>query len=196
MRYLLLSFVLVITSAMFSFGQRSGYVEDFTLSNLVTGSEFSLKDYASASTVVIIFTSRHCPYAQLYDQRITDLINEFESGQVRFVLINPTDPASHPQDALDNLKRAIEDNKWKVPFLVDPGQRVARLLGAEKTPEVFVLSQQRSSFKTIYQGAIDDNPQVASDVHHPYLREFLKAQRTNQSAPLRTTPATGCRIKS
>ncbi len=196
MRYLSLSFVLVMTSLTLSFAQRSDYVEDFKLLNLVSGNEFSLKDYSSTPTVVIIFTSLHCPYAQLYDQRITNLINDFESNQIRFVLINPTDPANHPQDASDNLKQAIKANQWKVPFLIDPSQRVARLLGAEKTPEVFVLSQQRGSFKTVYQGAIDDNPQVANDVHHHYLKDFLKAQRTDQSAPLRTTPATGCRIKS
>ncbi len=195
MRYLLLSFILVMTSLTLSFAQRSDYVEDFKLSNLVSGNEFSLKDY-SAPTVVVIFTSLHCPYAQLYDQRITNLINDFESDQIRFVLINPTNPANHPQDASDNLKKAIETNQWKVPFLIDPSQRVARLLGAEKTPEVFVLSRQRSSFKMVYQGAIDDNPQVANDVHHNYLRDFLKAQRTDQTAPVRTTPATGCRIKS
>jgi peroxiredoxin len=195
MRYLSLSFVLVITFLTPAFAQRSDYVEDFKLPDLAAGNEFSLKDYSSAPTVVVIFTSRHCPYAKLYDQRITKLINDFKSDQVQFVLINPTDPANHPQDASDNLKRAIEANGWKVPFLVDPSQRVARLLGAEKTPEVFVLSRQRNSFKTVYQGAIDDNPQVASDVHHHYLREFLNTQRAEQSAPLRTTPATGCRIK-
>ncbi len=195
MRHLLLSFSLVVTSLTPSLAQRSDFVEDFTLPNLVTGNEFSLKDYPSAPTVVIIFTSLHCPYAQLYNQRITNLIEEFESEKVRFVLINPTNSANHPQDASDNLKQSIMDNKWRVPFLVDPSQRVARLLGAEKTPEVFVLSKERASFKTIYQGAIDDNPQVASDVHHHYLREFLSAQRTDQSAPLRTTPATGCRIR-
>ncbi|MGB3778643.1 MAG: redoxin domain-containing protein [Tunicatimonas sp.] len=195
MRYLLLSFILVMTSLTLSFAQRSDYVEDFKLSNLVSGNEFSLKDY-SAPTVVVIFTSLHCPYAQLYDQRITNLINDFESDQIRFVLINPTNPANHPQDASDNLKKAIEANQWKVPFLIDPSQRIARLLGAEKTPEVFVLSRQRNSFKMVYQGAIDDNPQVANDVHHNYLRDFLKAQRTDQTAPVRTTPATGCRIKS
>ena len=195
MRYLSLSLALVTTSLTLSFAQRSDYVEDFELPNLATGNEFSLKDYSSAPTIVVIFTSRHCPYAKLYDQRITKLINDFESDQVRFVLINPTNPANHPQDASDNLKRAIEANGWKVPFLIDPNQRVARLLGAEKTPEVFVLSKQRGSFKTIYQGAIDDNPQVASDVHHHYLKEFLNAQRADQSSSLRTTPATGCRIK-
>ena len=195
MRYLSLSFVLVIIFLMPSFAQRSDYVEDFKLPNLVTGSEFSLKDYSSAPTIVVIFTSRHCPYAQLYDQRITNLINEFEGETIRFLLINPTNPANHPQDASDKLQQAIEANQWKVPFLIDPSQRVARLLGAEKTPEVVVLSQQQGSFKTVYQGAIDDNPQVASDVHHNYLKDFLKAQRTDQTAPLRTTPATGCRIK-
>lgn len=195
MHYLFLTLILVITSLTYSFAQQSGYVENFKLPNLVTGSEFALEDYSSAALVVVIFTSRHCPYAQLYDQRITNLISNFESDQVRFVLINPTDPANNPQDASDNLQRAIKANGWKVPFLIDPGQRVARLLGAEKTPEVFVLSQQRDSFKTVYQGAIDDNPQVANDVHHHYLEDFLSAQRADQSVPLRTTPATGCRIK-
>lgn len=193
MRFLLpsvlfLSFLSPVTA------QQSDYIEDFKLNNLVSGSEFSLKDYAATPTVVVIFTSLHCPYAKLYNQRITKLIADFESDKVRFLLINPTNPAIHPQDTPANLKQVIAENQWKVPFLTDPSQKVARLLGAEKTPEVFVLSQQQGLYKTIYQGAIDDNPQVANDVRHPYLREFLSAQR-KQSAQVRTTPAAGCRIK-
>ena len=178
-----------------SSAQRPDKLEDFTLPNLVTGNDFSLKNYSSAPVVVVIFTSRHCPYAQLYDQRITNLINDFESDQVRFILINPSNPTKHPQDASDKLKQSIAANQWTVPFLVDSNQRVARLLGAEKTPEVFVLAQQQGTFKTVYQGAIDDNPQVAADVNHQYLKEFLQTRQADQSAPLRSTPATGCRIK-
>jgi peroxiredoxin len=194
MRLLLLPLLLLSFSFTVS-AQPSDHIEDFKLNNLVSGNEFSLKDYAATPTVVIIFTSLHCPYAKLYNQRITKLIADFESDQVRFVLINPTNPSTYPQDASDNLKQVIANNRWKVPFLTDPSQQVARLLGAEKTPEVFVLSQQQGLFKTIYQGAIDDNPQVASDVRHSYLREFLGAQRKDQDGQVRTTPAAGCRIK-
>ena len=175
------------------FGQGSGFIENFTLPNVVDGQAFSFKQYDSVSTVVVVFTSLYCPYAQLYDDRIRDLINDFQSERVRFLLINSNSPKSSPKESKQNMARIANEKQWGVPFLADHSQQVARMFGAEKSPEVFVLSRQKKSYKILYRGAIDDNPQVPHDVHHAYLRDFLSSSASNTS--VHSVPPTGCIIK-
>ena len=187
--------LLILSAFTVSPKQGSGYVEDFTLPNVVTGKSFSLKEYDDASTVVIIFTSLYCPFAQLYEARIDKLIDDYQEEDTRFILINPTNPSQHQEDTMENMVRTAQERKLLTPFLVDSQQRTARLLGAKKTPEAIVLSRGEKSFKIVYRGAIDDNPQVAEDVRHPYLRNFLEARRAGKTYSSRSYPATGCMIK-
>ena len=195
MKNILSSLLIVLASFTDVAAQSSGFVEDFSLPNVVTGQEFSLREYEDVPTVVVIFTSLYCPYAQLYRDRINQLISDFEGEGTRFILVNPNNPKNSAKDAMENMIRAAQERQLLVPFLADHQQRVARLLGAKKTPEVFVLSRQRKSFKVVYQGALDDNPQVAKDVNHHYLRDFLETSKSGATYSLRTTPATGCMIR-
>ena len=195
MKYLCVSIFLSLSGFVSPPWQSSGFIEDFTLFNIVSEQEFSLREYESVPTVVVIFTSLYCPYAQLYNDRVASLIDDFEGEDIRFILVNSNNPKSSPKESRVNMASFAKNNQLRVPFLADPTQRVARLFGAEKSPEVFVLSRQKKSFKIVYQGAIDDNPQVPNDVHHRYLRDFLKASGAGKTYSLRTTPATGCMIK-
>ena len=194
MKYLLLIFIPLL-GFNFKPGQSSGFIEDFTLPNVVDGQEFSLLEYETVPTVVVIFTSLYCPYAQLYEERIDHLIGDFQGEKIRFVLINSNSPKSSPDESKESMVRRAQQKQMSIPFLADHNQRVARLFGAKKSPEVFVLSRQKKSFKIVYQGAIDDNPQVPQDVHHHYLRDFLRSSSNGNAYSLRTTPATGCMIK-
>ena len=195
MKFFLLVVLVSLVSLAFRPWQSSGFIEDFTLPNVVDGQEFSLREYEAVPTVVVIFTSLYCPYAQLYEERVGTLIRDFQGENARFILVNANSPKSSPKESKENMARVAQDKQLSIPFLADHNQRVARLFGAEKSPEVFVLSRQKKSFKIVYQGAIDDNPQVPRDVHHHYLRDFLKALGSGKSYSLRTTPATGCMIK-
>ena len=195
MKHILLSILITLINFAPGFSQSSGFIEDFTLPNVVTGQEFSLREYEEVQNVVVIFTSLNCAYAQLYEDRIDQLIDDFQGDDLRFILINPNNPKRSTKDSMGNMVRTAQEDQLTVPFLADHNQRVSRLFGAEKTPEVFVLSRQRNSFKIIYHGAIDDNPQVPHDVKHYYLRDFLKAAKSGKTYSLRTTPATGCMIK-
>jgi hypothetical protein len=43
----------------------------------VDGRDYSLKDFASAKILAIVFTCNHCPTAQYYEDRIQKLANDF-----------------------------------------------------------------------------------------------------------------------
>ena len=177
------------------FSQSAATLKTFTLPDATSDSDFSLDEYAQAQAVVVIFTSLYCPYAKLYEDRIAQLIKEYQDNNVRFVLVNPNNPRSSEADSRENMASWIKNQPYQVPYLSDERQKVANLLGAQKTPEAFVLLRQGDTFKPVYHGSIDDNPQVAKDAHHFHLRSAIDAVLQNKANTVTPVPATGCMIK-
>ena len=177
------------------FSQSAATLKTFTLPDATSDSDFSLDEYAQAQAVVVIFTSLYCPYAKLYEDRIAKLIKEYQSNNIRFILVNSNNPRSSEADSKENMVRWIKTQPYQVPYLSDERQKVANLLGAQKTPEAFVLLRQGDTFKTVYHGSIDDNPQVAKDAHRFHLRSAIDAVLQNKANTLTSVPTTGCMIK-
>ena len=64
---------------------------DFRLPG-VDGKTYSLSDFADAKILFVIFTCNHCPIAQMYEQRIQQLANDYKNKGVAVVAIQPNDP--------------------------------------------------------------------------------------------------------
>lgn len=186
-----------ILLSMFSsiLSQSSDQIQDFTLPNAVNGKVFSLSEYKNAKAVVVIFTSLYCPYSKLYEGRITRLVDQHNGESIRFILINPNNPQKSKIDAMPNMAAEAKRTQLDIPFLSDSAQEVASLLGASKTPEVFVLQPRNGVFTVTYHGAIDDNPQVENDVKHHYLQDVLESVASNRPIAPLSASVTGCMIK-
>ncbi|WKN33190.1 thioredoxin family protein [Porifericola rhodea] len=171
-------------------------VDDFTLVNAVDGKEVSLSNVGENKAVVVIFTSNYCPYAKLYDQRISNLIDTYRSKGVKFLLINPNDSKQSPAENPSKMAEKVREMGWNIPYLIDSQQKVTSLFNAKKTPQAYLLQQRGGSYQILYRGSIDDNPQVASDVTHTFLKNALDA--TLQGKPIvdDDTHPTGCMIKN
>lgn len=171
-------------------------IGNFTLPNIVSGNNFSLSEFNDSKAIVVIFTSNYCPYAKLYNDRVNSLIQRYKSKGVSFVLINSNDPTKSNADNLNNMSEKAAELETKIPYLIDSDQEVADMFGAHKTPEVFLLTPSSSNqYKIAYKGAIDDNPQVASDVNHHFLQEAIEdILRGSRPEQLSVHP-TGCMIK-
>src|SRR6266404_8187227 len=61
---------------------------DFCLPG-IDGQTHCLKEYASSPVLVMIFTCNHCPTAQLYEERIKQLVAVNQGRGVAFVAIEP-----------------------------------------------------------------------------------------------------------
>src|SRR6476659_8937854 len=72
---------------------------DFDLPG-VDGKRHSLKDFAAAKALVIIFTCNHCPTAQAYEERIKKLVTDYKERGVAFVAINPNSAEGVRSDEL------------------------------------------------------------------------------------------------
>ena len=185
--------LLMITSSVMI--QHSKSIQDFTLKNAVDGEEFSLSSYRNARAVVVIFTSNYCPYAKLYENRIQTLAEAYQDKGIKFILINPNNPERSQIEGIQKMAEKARAKSFEFPYLSDSEQKVADMFGAEKTPEAFLLKNEQGAFRVVYKGAIDDNPQVASDVSQEYLKDAIDKVLQNRSVGDEDIRPTGCVIR-
>lgn len=165
-------------------------VRDFTLTDVMTGTTVKLSD--QATPVVIIFTGNACAFDNYYAARIQSLVDQF-SGKVQFWLINSSVDAADADDKMVERHRAL---KYTMPYLSDKKQEAMEILGAKKTPDAFLLIKSGGTFSAAYHGAIDDNPQVASDVRQSYLKSAIEKVLASQKVdPTEVRSTGGCTIR-
>lgn len=196
-KYLLLPLVVLMLS---SFQHQSPFelndaVPNFSLINALDNNAVSLKDFAKAKAIVIIFSSPSCAFSKIYDDRLVLLANEFQNKEVSFILINPNNPSSDPDDTRDAMSKRANEKRYPFPYLIDDNQKIATSFGATKTPEAFVLKNVNGAFVLKYKGAIDNNPQLASDVTASYLKDAIQSVVTNTPVKISEKRTTGCTIK-
>jgi peroxiredoxin len=191
-----LLFILVLSAYTFQDKYKIGdKINDFSLTNAVDNNKVSLSDYSKSKAVAIVFTSNECPYSKLYENRLLEMVKEFNEKNVKFIFINSNNPGSSPEDRQQEMTRKAADKKFTFPYLVDNRQEVSNLFGATKTPEVFVLKNINGNLILKYKGAIDDNPQTETDVNHYYLKDVLSAIINDAAPKVQQTRAIGCVIK-
>ena len=140
---------------------------------------------------VLVVTCLHCPYVIAWNPRLRAVAEEYAARGVRFLGIHPNDATRYPADSLDHIKRFAREHEWPYPNLHDESQDVARALGAEVTPHVFVLDGQQ---RLAYRGAPDaDHRDPSQDA--AWLRHALDAVLAGAAVAEPETPARGCSVK-
>jgi peroxiredoxin len=184
---------LLVLVCLISFLQTNAQrtVDDFTLTNVINGKPVSLSTYPSCSGVVIVFTSNVCPYDEYYRSRIQKLVRDYPD-KVPVLLVNSLiDPA----ESAEQMTKKAQQSGISVPYLADKDQTLMQKLGANKTPQAFLLKNSGGKFTLVYSGALDDNAQVEGDVHHSYLRDAIDIMLTNQSIATAEVRPVGCTIR-
>lgn len=188
----LFSLVLCVLLIGASYGQR---VDNFTLTDVLSGQAFSLSDHAESKAVVLVFTSLNCPFSKLYEDRILQLHADFGADGFVFTMINPHLGLEEGENWEAAKARAKEKG---IPFAIldDNSQIVTRQFGITKLPEVVVITPSPTGWAIAYRGAIDNNPQVAANANMKYLENALAAiQNRRNPSPTSTRPV-GCNVKS
>ncbi len=181
-------------AAMLSVGGAGGVradsptIETFTLATH-RGVEWSLNDMADSKLVVVAFLGTECPLAKLYGPRLADLHAKFADKGVAFVGVN-----SNTQDSITEITTYAAKHGIPFPLLKDVGNRVADQFAAERTPEVFVLDQQRT---VRYRGRIDDQYLVGlarDKVRRHDLAIAISELLDDKPVSVPQTAALGCHI--
>ena len=154
----------------------------------IDGKAFSLADAArSHDAVVVIFIATKCPYSNAYNDRMRQMAEDYAKKGVLFVGIN-----SNKTEPEDEVKAHAKQNKWAFTLVKDPGNKVADLYDARRTPEVYVVG---SDGKLLYHGRIDENYEEPSKVTSPDLKNALDQILAGQPVAKAETKAFGCTIK-
>ncbi|MEX2381532.1 MAG: redoxin domain-containing protein [Opitutales bacterium] len=161
----------------------------------------TLKDFAEAEILVIIFNTNHCPTAQAYEDRMKKLAADYSGKGVALVAIQPNDPKAIRLDELgytdlgdtfEEMKIRAKDREFNFPYLYDGDtQEVTTAYGPLVTPHVFVFDSER---KLRYEGRIDNNENPAHINSHD-TRNAIDALLIGESPPVETTNVFGCSVK-
>src|ERR1700733_7153202 len=127
---------------------------DFSLPG-VDGKTHKLSDYASSPILVVVFTCNHCPIAQIYEQRIEQLYENYGKRGVAVVAIQGNDPkaltideldSSDISDTLPEMKIRFAYKHLHYPYLYDgETQAVTRAYGPQATPHILIFATKAES---------------------------------------------------
>ena len=153
------------------------------------GNEKNLGEMAGEKFTVVAFLGTECPLAKLYGPRLRDLSERFKDQNVAFIGVN-----SNIQDSLTEVTAYTNCCRITFPMLMDTEHKLADLLKAERTPEVFVLDAAR---KVCYRGRIDDQYAISVAREKPTVEELADALTSllaGKRPQVVETKAVGCII--
>jgi peroxiredoxin len=164
------------------------HIADFTLPDTY-GRTRSLDEAGEAPAVVIAFLGTECPLARLYGRRLGEMAREYGAQGVIFAGI-----AANQQDSLTDVAAYASRYDIEFPMLLDTKHEVADLLGARRTPEVFVLDANRV---VRYHGRVDDQYGIGTQRIRPQRRDLaiaLDEILAGKPVSVPQTPVSGCII--
>jgi peroxiredoxin len=177
---------------------------DFKLPGM-DGRDYSLKDFADAKVLVVIFTCNHCPTAQAYEDRIIKLATDYKDIGVAVAAISPNDPKAvrldelgytDLSDSFEEMKLRAKEKKFPFPYLYDGDtQKTAQAYGVLATPHVFIFDQVR---KLRYVGRIDDAEVLGErrqTVKSRDAQNAINALLAGKAVPVEKTRVFGCSTK-
>jgi peroxiredoxin len=175
------------TATTFGIGDE---VPAFTLTD-TEGERHEVPAEQAPPATVLIQSCNHCPYVVAWNPRLRAVAEDYAPRGVRFLAIHSNDPVRYPADSPERMARFVREHDWPIPYAFDESQDVARSLGAERTPEVFVLDAEQ---RLAYHGAPDSDHTDPSQ-NAAWLRAALDAVLAGSEVERAETPARGCSVK-
>ena len=148
----------------------------------VQGSSFSLADaQKDHRAIVVMFRSTLCPYSNSYNELLKNMTAEYGRKRVLFVAVH-----SDRLETADDIRNHAAKYGHTFPVIPDPDGRLAKLLNARRTPEVFLMD---GAGKLRYHG------RIAAKIGTPDLQNALDALLAGRPIHPSETKAFGCAIR-
>jgi len=154
------------------------------------GERYGLSRFADREAIVLIFSSNRCPTAKAYASRMNDLQARYGPRGVQLLAINSNDPHLYPDEAFARMAERAKEDGYVFPYVVDPGQALARAFGATCTFHVFVLDRER---RVRYEGRFDSS-RLAENVTSHDLRDALDDILDAREVRVPVTRPFGCSL--
>ena len=147
----------------------------------VQGTTFSIVEARrSHPAVVLLFRSTLCPYSNYYNDLLKEITAEYGRRNVLFVAIH-----SDRLETTEDIRAHASKHGHTFPVVRDPDGKLARLLDARRTPEVFVMDAE---------GRLRYHGRIAAKIGTPDLRNALNALLAGRPIRPAETKAFGCSI--
>ncbi len=131
----------------------------------VEGKPGKLSDYRG-KTLVVALTNSGCPVCKRYAPRLVELADEFAKRGVEFLFVDPTET-----DTADAMRALAKERGMKSRLVLDADHALCRALGAQTTPDAFVLDGART---LKFRGPVDDQYGLGYAREKPRV-EYLRA---------------------
>ncbi|MCA9430612.1 MAG: redoxin family protein [Candidatus Omnitrophica bacterium] len=139
--------------------------------------------------VVFAFSGIGCPLVNVYAPKLEKYAKDYAPNGVRFFWVN-----SNSQDTVEELRAETKKFGITFPAIKDEGNKIADLLGAERTTEVFVIDQKQA---IRYQGRIDTQYGIGwkqNEASEEYLLDAVSAVIQGDPVRVAKTESPGCII--
>jgi len=155
----------------------------------IDGKPHSWADVEDKKVVVVAFTCNTCPYAVDYEDRLKQLAAKWHNNdQVAVLAVNSN---LIEEDSLEAMRERAKAKDFSFPYLKDEQQKLGKAWGATRTPEFFVLDEER---KVVYMGAMDDDTN-AMEATVNYVNQAVQATLAGKKPQVQETVAIGCNIR-
>jgi peroxiredoxin len=179
--------VKTVSSQVLNTGEKS---PDFKLKG-VDNKIYSLKDFDSSNSLLVVFICNHCPYVRARIGDIVNLQSMFKTSELQVVGINSNDP-NYEGEGFDNMIKFAREYKLNFPYLIDDTQLIAKAYGAVCTPDPFLFDQER---RLVFHSRINDalEPEMTPKVSvmENNVRRVLRGEKIEKDFD----PSIGCSIK-
>ena len=152
------------------------------------------KDLSGSSVTVstagkvtaVLFIATQCPISNDYNQRMEAVYKDYAPRGVQFVFLN-----ANSTEAAAEIDKHARESGFSFKVLKDEGSVMADALGAQFTPETYVVNTKGV---IVYHGRIDDARNEAR-VTAKSLRGALDATLAGKAVEPAEAKAFGCTIK-
>ena len=188
---LLLSIACLLFVGWNEIGFSEGFRKQFDVMELrdCFGKPYQLQELAHSKAIVVAFLGTECPLAKLYGPKLQSIEERFRDDKVAIIGV-----FSNVQDSLSEVLTYKNKAGITFPILMDNEQQLADLLGANRTPEVFVLDASRT---IQYQGRIDDQYAISVARKVPTRENLVDAIQSvirGEKPSVESFPSVGCVI--
>ena len=159
-------------------------IDDFKLPD-TDGTEHSLKSLMGNKGAVLIFIATRCPISNAYNERIEQLARDYKAKGINVIGIN-----SNSSESAADVKAHASEKHLTFMILKDEGNKIADRLGANRTPEAYVLD---ANSKLVYHGRIDNSKRIEG-VSANDLRDALDEMLAGKAITKTGGAAFGCSI--
>jgi peroxiredoxin len=160
--------------------------------------DFRKSEEREGQVVVLDFWSITCPVSVRYEERMKKIAATCKKKDVVFLAINANhnELDADAEDPLARIKAYAKKAEINFPVLIDHGNKVADLFGAETTPHVYVIDR---AGVLQYMGAPDDDSshkkEEAGEEVQTWAADAIEAVLAGKTPAHPSTTPQGCEIK-